>query len=113
MTQELSVAIAGWERRPTFIALKEDGLPFMRQQLSDQWLRERDTKSALAPLAQAGCVLHGLRATAVVRLRRAGCTTGEICSMVGIRLRAIWSQISQVTAAVGVALKNRTWSGRS
>src|SRR5262249_17726606 len=53
-TQELIKAIAAWERRPTFILLKEDGLPFTRAQLSDQWLRERDTRPALAPLKEAG-----------------------------------------------------------
>lgn len=84
LTQELSAAIATWERRPTFLCLKEDGLPFTRAQLSNQWERERDTKPALAPLAEARCVLHGLRATAVVRLRRAGATTGQICDMVGM-----------------------------
>jgi integrase len=83
-TQELMRAIATWERRPTPILLKEDGQPFTRQQLSDQWLRARDTKPALAPLSEAGLVLHGLRATAVVRLRRAGATTGQICAMVGM-----------------------------
>jgi hypothetical protein len=30
--------------------LKEDGQPFTRPQLSDQWLRERDSNAALAPL---------------------------------------------------------------
>ncbi len=84
MTQELMRMIAGWERRPTFILLKEDNLPFTRAQLSDQWMRERDTRPALAPLREAGCVLHGLRATAVVRLRRAGATTGQIAGMVGM-----------------------------
>lgn len=83
-TQELIVAISTWERRPTFIALKEDGLPFTRQQLSDQWLRERDTRPALALLKEAGLVLHGLRAFAVVRLRRAGANTGQIADMVGM-----------------------------
>ena len=83
-TQQLMQAIATWERRPTFICLKEDGLPWTRQQLSDQWLRERDTKPALAELRAAGVVLHGLRATAVVRLRRAGATTGQIADMVGM-----------------------------
>jgi integrase len=83
-TQELNRAIATWERRPTFILLKEDGLPFTRAQLSDQWLRERDTRPALAPIKEAGLVLHGLRATAVVRLRRAGATTGQIAGMVGM-----------------------------
>lgn len=83
-TQELIATIATWERRPTFIALKEDGLPFTRQQLSDQWLRERDTRPALAPLKEAHLVLHGLRAFAVVRLRRAGANAAQISDMVGM-----------------------------
>lgn len=83
-TQELIKAIATWERRPTFILLKEDDSPWTREQLSDHWLRARDTKPDLAPLKEAGLVLHGLRATAVVRLRRAGATTGQIAGMVGM-----------------------------
>lgn len=35
-------------------------------------------------MKEAGLVLHGLRATAVVRLRRAGATTGQIAGMVGM-----------------------------
>ena len=83
-TEQLSAAIETWERRPTFLLLKEDGLPFSREQLSNQWLRERDTRPDLAPLKAAGLVIHGLRATAVVRLRRAGATTGQIAAMVGM-----------------------------
>ncbi|MGP0059980.1 MAG: hypothetical protein ACLPID_11915 [Beijerinckiaceae bacterium] len=83
-TQELMAAVATWERRPGFILLKEDGHPFTRQQLSDQWLRERDTRLDLAPLSAAGVVLHGLRGFAVVRLRRAGANTGQIADMVGM-----------------------------
>jgi integrase len=83
-TQELMAAVAKWERRPGFILLKEDGHPFTRQQLSDQWLRERDTRLALLPLCTAGVVLHGLRGFAVVRLRRAGANTGQIADMVGM-----------------------------
>jgi integrase len=71
-TRELAAAVETWERRPTFLLLKEDNLPFTREQLSNQWLRERETRPALAPLQKAGLVLHGLRATACVRLRRAG-----------------------------------------
>ncbi len=71
-------------RLPTFILLKEGGHPFTRQQLSDQWLRERNTKPALAPLKEAGLVMHGLRGTAVVRLRRAGATIPQIGDMVGM-----------------------------
>jgi integrase len=82
-TAELTAAITSWERRPTFIALKEDGQPWTRQQLSDAWLVER-RKPPLRVLEEAGLVLHGLRATAVVRLRRAGATTGQIKDMVGM-----------------------------
>src|SRR5215471_4826430 len=83
-TQQLIRAISTWERRPGFIALKEDGKPFTRSQLSDQWLRERDTRPALAPLKEAGLVLHGLRGTACVRLLRAGANTRQIADMVGM-----------------------------
>lgn len=83
-TQELATAVATWERRPTFICLKEDGQPWTRPQLSCQWGRERDTKAALAPLKEAGCVLHGLRGTACVRLLRAGAHTRQIADMVGM-----------------------------
>lgn len=83
-TQDLTQAVATWERRPTFIALKEDGMPWSRQQLSDAWLWERNNNPALAPLEAAGLVLHGLRSTAVVRLRRAGAGVLQICDMVGM-----------------------------
>jgi integrase len=83
-TPELTRAIATWERRPTFLLLKEGGLPFTRHQLSDQWTYERDMNPALAPLKAAGCVIHGLRATAVVRLRRAGASALQISDMVGM-----------------------------
>jgi integrase len=88
-TAALQTAISTWERRPGFILLKEDNHPFTRQQLSDQWLRERDTKAALAPLKEAGVVMHGLRGTAVVRLRRAGATIPQISDMVGMSAQMV------------------------
>jgi len=84
LTQALSRAMSTWQRQPTFIALKENGLPWTRSQLSDQWLRERDTRPALETIRKAGLVLHGLRGTAVVRLRRAGATIPQIGDMVGM-----------------------------
>jgi integrase len=83
-TQPLIAAIATWERRPGFILLKKDGLPWSRSELSNQWLRARDTQASLAPLKEAGLVMHGLRGTAVVRLRRAGANLPQICDMVGM-----------------------------
>ena len=82
LTAELSEALTSWERRPGFILLKPDGQPWTRTQLSDAWTKERDTNPALASLA--GCTLHGLRSTAIVRLRRAGVSTGLISSLVGL-----------------------------
>jgi integrase len=84
MTQELMAAVRGWERRPGFMILKPDGQPFSRPDLSNHWYRHRDTNPALAPLAEIGLSMHGLRATAVVRLRRAGASTGQIADMVGM-----------------------------
>jgi len=81
-TQDLARAVSNWERRPTFLALKSNGEPWTRTQLSEAWLREKGTNPKLAPLK--GLVFHGLRATAVVRLRRAGATTAQISDMVGM-----------------------------
>lgn len=88
-TAALQAAISTWECRPGFILLKQDGHPWTREQLSDQWLRERDTKVALTPLREAGLVMHGLRGTAVVRLRRAGATVLQICDTVGMSAQMV------------------------
>lgn len=85
-TNALQAAISTWERRPGFLLLKEDGQPWERHHLSNQWLRERDTKGALRPLKEAGLVIHGLRGCAVVRLRRAGATVPQIGDMVGMSM---------------------------
>jgi hypothetical protein len=84
-TAELTTALATWERRPPFfLILKPRGETYTREQLSWHWNDERDTNPKLAPIAEAGLVLHGLRATAVVRARRAGATVLEIASMFGM-----------------------------
>lgn len=94
-TEKLSEVMATWERRPGFVLLKADGTPFVRKQLTTQWNWERDHNEALAPLrreaiiaivpgATEGLVMHGLRATACVRLLRAGANTRQISDMVGM-----------------------------
>jgi integrase len=104
-TQPLMAAIETWERRPAPILLKPDGQPYSnRNQLTQAWDRERDRNPQLAPCA--GMVLHGLRATAVVRLRRAGATTPQIVDMVGLsapmveRYSRFASQKESASAAV-------------
>lgn len=80
-TQELIAKMETWERRPGFILTKPDGQPFLRTQLRDAWVRERrrPEMEALRHLH-----LHGLRATAVVRLQRAGATIRDIVNLVGL-----------------------------
>lgn len=81
-TQALIAKIDTWERRPGFILLKRDGTPFdNRHQLSNHWLAERQ-KPGLEPISHL--TMHGLRATAVVRLRRAGLEVPLICDVVGM-----------------------------
>jgi integrase len=86
-TRELTAAIEGWskDRKPPFyLVLKPDGAPYNRNQLSVKWNDERASNGLLAPLEEAGLVLHGLRATAVVRARKGGATVLQISSMFGM-----------------------------
>lgn len=81
-TQELTRIMDSWERRPGFILLKADGQPYEnRAQLTGAWERER-RKPALEPLRHLH--LHGLRATAIVRLQRLGASVREITNLVGL-----------------------------
>jgi integrase len=78
MTQELQAAISGWEKRPG---------PFIERQitrnaLSVTWVRERDRSEQLRPLREL--TIHGLRATACVRLRRMGAQVPQIADYVGM-----------------------------
>jgi integrase len=82
ITQELAAAMERWERRPGFILLRPTGIPWTRKALTWAWICERDGNPALKPLASL--VLHGLRATACVRLLRAGANTRQIADMVGM-----------------------------
>lgn len=89
MTEPLIAAMKTWERRAAPFLLHPSGRPWKdRQELTMAWTRERDRNPHLKD-ACAGLVLHGLRATAIVRLRRAGCTPMEISSMVGLSVQMI------------------------
>lgn len=86
-TRDLVAAIDEWRptrRPPFFLVLRPDGRPFDRNMLSWTWNMERAQNAALAPLEAAGLVLHGLRATAVVRARQRGATVLQISSMFGM-----------------------------
>ena len=83
-TTEFQGAVMGWDRQPTFLVLNTDGTQLTRPEVSNRWMRERAHNPSLAPLAEAGLVMHGLRGTAVVRLRRGGASVPQICDMVGM-----------------------------
>ena len=86
MTQPLMAAIATWERRPAPLLLKPSGESWgTRNAITMAWKRERDGNPSLAVCH--GLVLHGLRATACVRLRRAGATPQQIADMVGLSVQ--------------------------
>jgi integrase len=81
-TQALISKIETWERRPGYILVRPDGTPYVRDMLTKAWYWERVRNPALEPLRHLH--LHGLRATAVVRLRRAGVSIAQICDVVGM-----------------------------
>lgn len=88
MTKPLIAAMDTWEKRPAPFLLHKKGRPWRdRAEMTNEWTRERDRNLQLAPCA--GLVLHGLRATAIIRLRRAGCTPLQICDMVGLSLMMV------------------------
>lgn len=81
---EFETIMAGWERRPGPFILKPSGKAYTREELSVRWNRHRDTKPELKPIAEAGLVLHGLRATAVVRARKRGLSDLQISNVFGM-----------------------------
>ena len=86
-TQHLMAAMAGWERRPAPILLKQDGTRWSRSDISMAWTWERRHNPALEPCRDM--VLHGLRATACIRLRRLGASEAEITAMIGLSIRMV------------------------
>jgi integrase len=116
-TAELSAAMETWEKRmPPFLILKPNGQQYTRAHLSWHWNDERDTNKALEPLKEAGLVLHGLRATAVVRARKAGATVLQIASMFGMSepMVARYSRLADQTemAMAAVHFLDRTAAER-
>jgi len=81
---ELAAEIATWERRPGPYLLQDHGKPYTRKRLSIHFNEQRKGIPELE-----GVTLHGLRATAVVRLRRAGLSTSQIQDVIGMSMAMI------------------------
>lgn len=84
-TDELRAAYLRWEKTmPPFFVLGPRGAPMTRPRLSVAWNRELASNPVLEPIRDAGLVLHGLRATCVVRLRKRGASDLQISNMIGM-----------------------------
>jgi integrase len=85
---ELAAEMATWERRPGPFLYQEggraDGNRYTRKLFSLHFAEQRDKIPELA-----GVTLHGLRATAVIRLRREGLSAGQIGDIVGMSLAMV------------------------
>jgi integrase len=81
---ELAAEMSTWTRRPGPFLLQENGKPFTRASFWKAFDRQRDKLPALADVT-----LHGLRATAVIRLREHGLSTGQIGDIIGMSLSMI------------------------
>lgn len=113
-TEELVAVMSTWERRPGYILLRPTGIPWTRKALSWAWLCERKITPALAPVR--AMVLHGLRATACVRLRQAGARTEDIAAMVGMSEDIVGRycrfSVQRENASAAVLRLNRTFGER-
>ena len=81
---ELVAEMAEWEKRPGPFLLQTNGRPYTRKRLSIHFDAIREEIPELADVT-----LHGLRATAVVRLRRAGLSTAQIQDVIGMSMAMI------------------------
>jgi len=81
---ELAAEIATWENRPGPFLLQGNGKPYSRKLF---WKHFDEARAEIPELADV--TLHGLRATAVIRLRRAGLSVGQIGDIAGMSLATI------------------------
>lgn len=81
---ELQSEMRTWEKAPGPFLRQANGKPYTRKLF---WHHFTQQASDIPELE--GVTLHGLRATAVVRLRRAGLSTAQISDIVGMSLQMI------------------------
>jgi integrase len=81
---ELAAEMETWDRRPGPFLLQANGKPYDRRLL---WKHFDEARESLPELRDV--TLHGLRATAVIRLRRAGLAAPQICDVIGMSLSMV------------------------
>lgn len=101
ITSALAATMKAWPRRFGPFLLRPTGREWTRRALTNAWAADRDSNPqleqhrsppqrrrdpTLANCDPDGLVLHGLRATACVRLRQSGATESQIADMVGMSI---------------------------
>jgi integrase len=81
---ELAAEISTWERRPGPFLLQASGKRYTRKLFWEHFDKARVNIPELADVT-----LHGLRATATIRLRRAGLSVPQIGDITGMSLKTI------------------------
>jgi integrase len=81
---ELEAEIATWEKQPGPYLRTKTGKAFTRKYLAEQF---REMVQDIPELADA--TMHGLRATAVIRLKRAGLSDLIISDVVGMSVEMV------------------------
>lgn len=84
IVDELAAEMATWEKVPGPFVRQDSGKPFTRKLFSKHFADIREQIPGLS-----GVTIHGLRATAVIRLRRAGLTTPQIQDIIGMSMPMI------------------------
>ena len=88
-TRQLAGILDTWQLQPGFILRNLRGDQWNAQALSSAWRHHRRANKALELLQEEGLVLHGLRATACVRLNQSGANTRQISDWVGMSERTV------------------------
>ena len=86
---ELAKEMETWEKRPGPFLLTESGKPFTRKYFAEQFMEQKQALAARGITALDGTTLHGLRATAVVRLKRAGLSDSMIGDIIGMSVAMV------------------------
>jgi integrase len=81
---EFEPILMAWPRDALTILRRPTGAPWSRIDLSNAWWQQRRKNASLAPLLARKLSLHGLRASAIIRLRRDGLSNAMIGAVVGM-----------------------------
>ena len=86
---ELAKEMETWEKRVGPFLLTERGKPFTRRYFANEFVEQKQALAKQGITVLEGTTLHGLRATACVRLKRAGLSDSMIGDIVGMSVQMV------------------------